>query len=535
SSSAATTPGTTSTTISISTTEQETSTPEVSTVVITESTSAATSPSTASSTISTSTTEQETTTPEVSTVVITESTSAATSPSTASSNVATSTTEQETSTPEVSTVVITESTSAATSPSTASSTISTSTTEQETSTPEVSTVVITESTSAATSASTASSTVAPSTTEEETTTPELSTVEITESTFAPTSPSTSSSSVLTSTTEGQSSTSEGSATPEADESTVSPNSSIGTTLSASTEKTTPLLPESTTVGTSGEYPSCANINTSEPVYLPHPKVCSKYYECYNGVLILRKCPNGLHFNPSTRACDYPQNAGCLKETTIATEPTSLVTSATPVSSEKTSVSTTPTSRPTTSKITSVVPSECPATNGKYAVHISHESNCSLFYTCDYGRKILQRCPPGLRFNPFKQVCDWPRNIKRPKQSPVISGVQRDLEIPSPSLSRKKETPRRFSQPRSDRIFKQHMKGIMRIRAGERKKAKLFTRVRLSSSSGSRKEANDSRSSAGEDEAHAVSQGEEKSDNRLCIMAKDILSIYLSSLDKIHKA
>lgn len=68
-------------------------------------------------------------------------------------------------------------------------------------------------------------------------------------------------------------------------------------------------------------------------------------------------------------------------------------------------------------------------------------------------------------------------IKRPKQPPVISGFERDLEIPSPSVSQKKKkrTPRRFSQPRSDRIFKQHMKGIMRIRAGERKEAKLFTR------------------------------------------------------------
>ncbi|KAI4502388.1 hypothetical protein M0802_002300, partial [Mischocyttarus mexicanus] len=51
---------------------------------------------------------------------------------------------------------------------------------------------------------------------------------------------------------------------------------------------------------------------------------------------------------------------------------------------------------------------CPAHDSGEVVHLPHETNCSLFYKCDEGRKVLHQCPPGLDFNPILQVCDLPQ-------------------------------------------------------------------------------------------------------------------------------
>ena len=61
-----------------------------------------------------------------------------------------------------------------------------------------------------------------------------------------------------------------------------------------------------------------------------------------------------------------------------------------------------------------IPTECPLHDSmNFTVHLAHESNCSLFYMCERGHKILRICPlrdtegNRLHFNPLLQVCDWP--------------------------------------------------------------------------------------------------------------------------------
>ena len=95
---------------------------------------------------------------------------------------------------------------------------------------------------------------------------------------------------------------------------------------------------------------------------------------------MRECPKGLHFNPTIHDCDLPEDAGCLPSTPEPEPPVTPVSDCPPVGS-----------------------------NGE-AVHIAHETNCSLFYTCTNGGKVLQECPNGLNFNPKLQVCDWPWNV-----------------------------------------------------------------------------------------------------------------------------
>ncbi|XP_063238755.1 sushi, von Willebrand factor type A, EGF and pentraxin domain-containing protein 1-like [Bacillus rossius redtenbacheri] len=51
---------------------------------------------------------------------------------------------------------------------------------------------------------------------------------------------------------------------------------------------------------------------------------------------------------------------------------------------------------------------CPLWNpANYTVHLPHQADCGLFYSCSWGRPVLMHCPAGLHFNPALQVCDWP--------------------------------------------------------------------------------------------------------------------------------
>ncbi|CAG2061137.1 unnamed protein product [Timema podura] len=42
-----------------------------------------------------------------------------------------------------------------------------------------------------------------------------------------------------------------------------------------------------------------------------------------------------------------------------------------------------------------------------SILIPHPSDCTKFYECSNGVSVLEKCPPGLEFNPILFVCDWP--------------------------------------------------------------------------------------------------------------------------------
>lgn len=44
-------------------------------------------------------------------------------------------------------------------------------------------------------------------------------------------------------------------------------------------------------------------------FLPQPS-CNKYLDCTEKIPIQMECPVGLHFNPTTRVCDWPFKAEC---------------------------------------------------------------------------------------------------------------------------------------------------------------------------------------------------------------------------------
>ena len=45
-------------------------------------------------------------------------------------------------------------------------------------------------------------------------------------------------------------------------------------------------------------------------YYPDVKDCKSVYHCVNGITYWRHCPEGLHFNPVIRVCDWPKNVQC---------------------------------------------------------------------------------------------------------------------------------------------------------------------------------------------------------------------------------
>lgn len=48
----------------------------------------------------------------------------------------------------------------------------------------------------------------------------------------------------------------------------------------------------------------------EAILIPHPTNCKHYFVCDHGRAIVMKCPEGLHFNPVEKVCDFPATAGC---------------------------------------------------------------------------------------------------------------------------------------------------------------------------------------------------------------------------------
>lgn len=55
----------------------------------------------------------------------------------------------------------------------------------------------------------------------------------------------------------------------------------------------------------------------------------------------------------------------------------------------------------------VLDQNCPEPNGMFP----DPKNCSSFYHCDDSVAYHKACSPPLMFNPEKNTCDWPDNVK----------------------------------------------------------------------------------------------------------------------------
>ncbi|XP_067009772.1 protein obstructor-E [Anabrus simplex] len=108
--------------------------------------------------------------------------------------------------------------------------------------------------------------------------------------------------------------------------------------------------------------------------------CDKYYECIDGAITEKLCPDGMVFNDYSseyEKCDLPFGIDCSKRPELQTPQPSL---------------------------------HCPRKNG----YFSHESPnvCDKFYFCVDGKFNMITCPDGLVYNEASGICSWPDEAKK---------------------------------------------------------------------------------------------------------------------------
>lgn len=115
-------------------------------------------------------------------------------------------------------------------------------------------------------------------------------------------------------------------------------------------------------------------------YFPDAEQCDKYYDCQDGKMTEKLCPDGLVFNdfsPQHEKCDLPFGIDCSKRPKLQPPKPSL---------------------------------HCPRMHGYFA----HEDRaiCNKFYYCVEGKFNAIECPDGLVFSEKTGICNWPDEAQK---------------------------------------------------------------------------------------------------------------------------
>ncbi|XP_018053081.1 PREDICTED: uncharacterized protein LOC108690346 [Atta colombica] len=252
-------------------------------------------------------------------------------------------------------------------PTTTTSTITTLTTT--TSTTPTTTTSTTPTTTTSTIPTTTTSTTPTITSTTPTTT--TSTTPTTTTSTIPTT-TTSTTPTITSTTP----TTTTSTTPTTTTSTI-PTTTTSTTPTTTTEITITTPTETTTKNPNEPRKKCPPKGSTEKARIAHPCLCNRYYDCIDGEKILQTCPIGKHFDYMREICDWASVVKCIR----------------PI----------PTFKILTSDIDDYNTTCAPEGRA-----FQHDTDCSAYYLCSNGEKILRQCMEGLHFNMTIQTCDYPQ-------------------------------------------------------------------------------------------------------------------------------
>ncbi|XP_011870340.1 PREDICTED: uncharacterized protein LOC105563386 [Vollenhovia emeryi] len=130
----------------------------------------------------------------------------------------------------------------------------------------------------------------------------------------------------------------------------------------------------------------------------HESSCTEYYLCSKGKKILKSCSEGLHFNVTIQMCDYPEKK-CDRVTP----------------------------RPTISL------DVCPPAGSTEKVWLSHECECTQYYECVDGERVLRDCSDGLHYDHIRQICNEPTEVKCANFAPLPT-VPTDWSSGIPNLN-----------------------------------------------------------------------------------------------------
>jgi len=196
------------------------------------------------------------------------------------------------------------------------------------------------------------------------------------------------------------------------------------------------------------HPNCPAEDEGETVHFAHEYDCARFYKCSYGRAHEHVCPGELHFNAREQVCDYPSEAGCDpnqttvgggltapqttaggSQTTAGGSQTTAGGSQTTAGSGQTTAGSGNTNNPVptlSQEVTNDTPlhPRCPAEEGEFPYHFEHESDCTKFYKCSFGRAHVEVCdPPGLHFNRDLQVCDYPESAGCDRSLTTAAGSQ----------------------------------------------------------------------------------------------------------------
>ncbi|GJQ81026.1 hypothetical protein Trydic_g21838, partial [Trypoxylus dichotomus] len=160
---------------------------------------------------------------------------------------------------------------------------------------------------------------------------------------------------------------------------------------------------------SGNLVDCPEKGTH---FLPHPRSCSKFVKCLNGLYRVINCVDGLHFDAQFGWCDYPSKVECAIETI-----------------------------------------ECPDTGRHF---LPHPSSCSKFVKCNEGDYMVVECVEGLHFNANMGWCENPN-----KAGCTIEDSEEDEDIES-SFQCPGDTQKFFPHPTNCNLFIECNFGISRV-------------------------------------------------------------------------
>ncbi|KAG0700421.1 Peritrophin-1 [Chionoecetes opilio] len=132
---------------------------------------------------------------------------------------------------------------------------------------------------------------------------------------------------------------------------------------------------------------CPSLSCPTPSgFFAHPSDCGTYVTCSDGDVDIKQCPEGLHFNPVQRRCDYPKLVQCNITARLLESGCSL----------KVIV---PRTRMQEDVVDSSVACDCECCFKPHDV-------CTKYYECD-------------------EVCDWPASAG------CTSGPDHNCELPTP--------------------------------------------------------------------------------------------------------
>ncbi|XP_061195447.1 uncharacterized protein LOC133203689 [Saccostrea echinata] len=168
--------------------------------------------------------------------------------------------------------------------------------------------------------------------------------------------------------------------------------------------------------------------------IPDPTDCGYFFDCTNYYAVRQRCAPGTFFNDLTKKCDFPENVPrCEKQLygefknnynmDGVADPNEIIV-VNPGNQDDTEVKSIPSEAKQASN--SAVQSDKkdivignnttngnhdPFCFGKKVGNYPDPNNCDFFYQCSLILSRRQKCAPGTVFNPKKDRCDFPSQVK----------------------------------------------------------------------------------------------------------------------------